>query len=166
MSKIVVFSDLHKVVDTIRYKNKSIVLVTGVFDLLHKAHIEFLRRAKAQGDFLFVGVESDERVKQLKGPDRPCEPLPIRLAKLAKREETDYVFALPVRFNNPSEHEKLMAMIAPNVLAVSSHTPFKSSKKRLVEKFGGKMEVVMEQDTSVSTTKLLGQGEKRRTLCK
>ena len=50
---------------------KKIVLATGCFDILHPAHLEFLALAKEQGDVLIVGLETDARVRQLKGKDRP-----------------------------------------------------------------------------------------------
>lgn len=55
-------------------KNKRkgrIVWVNGTFDVLHIGHIKLLEFAKAQGDYLIVGIDSDERIKQLKGPERP-----------------------------------------------------------------------------------------------
>ena len=47
------------------------IFVNGVFDLIHKFHIELLNYAKSLGDVLYVGIDSDERVRQLKGPTRP-----------------------------------------------------------------------------------------------
>src|SRR3990172_12032671 len=54
-----------------RSLGKKIVLVTGVFDLLHDEHRNFLKVAKKAGDFLIVGLESDTRVRALKGVGRP-----------------------------------------------------------------------------------------------
>ena len=50
-----------------------LVVVTGVFDLLHVGHLRFLQAARALGSRLVVGVESDERVRRWKGPDRPIQ---------------------------------------------------------------------------------------------
>ena len=47
------------------------VFVNGTFDVVHKAHIELLNYAKSLGDRLYVAIDADERVKQLKGPTRP-----------------------------------------------------------------------------------------------
>lgn len=53
-----------------RLKNKRI-FVNGTFDILHRGHIQLLEFAKSQGDFLTVAIDTDERVRQLKGPTRP-----------------------------------------------------------------------------------------------
>ena len=58
------------------------ILVTGVFDLLHQEHINFLTKAKAVGDILVVGLETDTRVKQLKGFNRPINSTKDRLQNL------------------------------------------------------------------------------------
>ena len=55
------------------------VLATGVFDVLHIEHIRFLAAAKQQGDRLIVGVESDVRVRAMKGPGRPLHDEQVRL---------------------------------------------------------------------------------------
>ncbi|HEX5570412.1 MAG TPA: adenylyltransferase/cytidyltransferase family protein, partial [Ktedonobacterales bacterium] len=55
------------------------VVVTGVFDLLHIGHLRFLEAARRLGDRLVVGVESDERVRRWKGPNRPIQTEDDRL---------------------------------------------------------------------------------------
>lgn len=52
---------------------KQIVFTNGCFDLLHIGHIRYLKEAKALGDFLFVGVNTDSSVQKLKGPTRPIQ---------------------------------------------------------------------------------------------
>jgi rfaE bifunctional protein nucleotidyltransferase chain/domain len=139
----------------LRRQNQTIVLATGVFDLLHTEHKKFLQAAKGMGDSLFVGVETDVRVKHLKGSGRPNWPLAQRLKKLAGFPAVDYVFALPEQFDQEEDHERFMAALKPDVLAVSSHTPHQDVKKRLVEKYGGKLKVVLEYNSKVSTTAIL-----------
>ena len=51
-----------------------IVFTNGVYDLLHRGHVEYLEEARALGDHLVVGVNSDESVRRLKGPQRPILP--------------------------------------------------------------------------------------------
>lgn len=50
---------------------KKIVFTNGIFDIVHKGHIDLLKFAKAQGDWLVVGLNSDRSARALKGPDRP-----------------------------------------------------------------------------------------------
>jgi D-beta-D-heptose 7-phosphate kinase/D-beta-D-heptose 1-phosphate adenosyltransferase len=62
-------------------KNRKI-FVNGTFDILHRGHIEMLEFAKSQGDFLTVAIDTDERVKKLKGPTRPINSANDRLFML------------------------------------------------------------------------------------
>ena len=134
---------------------QKIVLVTGVFDVLHGAHRNFLELAKAQGKVLLVGLESDVRVSQIKGQDRPINNQEIRLARLENWELADGVFILPEQFSLPLEHERVIAMIRPAILAVSSHTEHLEQKTRILQKYRGQVKVVFNQDPTTSTTQLL-----------
>jgi rfaE bifunctional protein nucleotidyltransferase chain/domain len=136
---------------------KSVVLVTGVFDLLHQEHIHFLQKAKALADILVIGIESDLRVKQLKGENRPIWNQDKRQAKLLQLHLTDGVFILPEQFSSKQDHENLIAQLKPNFLAVSSHTLHQEQKKELVEKYGGQLKIVLEHNPEVSTTQRLQQ---------
>jgi len=137
------------------HKNKlSIVLVTGVFDLLHQGHIQFLQKAKAKGDIIFVGLESDQRVKQIKGKERPLEPVEVRINKVAQLPFVDFVFALPVKFDS-IEREHLIKNVRPDFLAVSAHSEHLDQKRALVEKYGGKFTIVMDHDKRFSTSILV-----------
>tara|TARA_A100000164_G_C21880289_1_gene759896 strand:+ start:653 stop:1054 length:402 start_codon:yes stop_codon:yes gene_type:complete len=55
-----------------------IVFTNGCFDVLHRGHFELLKYAKAQGDYLIVGLNSDDSIKKLKGPSRPFFPVEDR----------------------------------------------------------------------------------------
>ena len=61
--------DLEKFIDT--NKNKKVVFTNGCFDILHRGHVAYMNEAKAQGDVLIVGLNSDASVKRLKGSERP-----------------------------------------------------------------------------------------------
>ncbi len=74
-----------------RAERKTVVWTNGCFDLLHVGHVRSLRMAKALGDVLVVGVDSDESVRQLKGPGRPIVPVHERVEVLASLESVDYV---------------------------------------------------------------------------
>ena len=130
----------------------TIVLVTGVFDLLHEEHIKFLRAAKALGDFLVVGVESDVRVRQIKGEGRPVESEQLRVQNVYNTHIPDVAFVLPEQFSTNADHEQLISEVRPNYLAVSEHTAHQTEKKVLVEKFGGQLKVVLPHNPLISTT--------------
>lgn len=69
--------------ETLRLTNTKVVLTNGCFDLLHTGHLYFLQMAKAQGDALFVAVNSSNSVKKLKGPKRPVQDDEARAYALA-----------------------------------------------------------------------------------
>jgi len=66
-----------------RRTSRRIVFTNGCFDILHRGHIAYLNRAKALGDILIVGLNSDQSVRKLKGPQRPINPLEDRAQVLA-----------------------------------------------------------------------------------
>lgn len=130
------------------------ILVTGVFDLLHQEHINFLTKAKAVGDILVVGLETDTRVKQLKGFNRPINSTKDRLQNLENLKIADKIFTLPKSFNTPQDHLALLQKIKPDILAVSSHTPNLTNKKQLMKKIGGAVKVVHQLNPHISSSKL------------
>ncbi len=150
-------------------EGKTIVLTTGFFDLLHAEHVNFLQKAKASGDVLIVGVESDERARKIKGEGRPIETQSLRCQKLldlrftAKRENgktgasqvVDYVIALPPDFDNNSAYDSLMSAVRSDIYAVSSHTSYLDNKQQLTEKYGGRLVIVHDWNPDISTTKII-----------
>lgn len=147
--------DLEVFLQEIADKQFELVLVTGVFDIVHRAHRQFLVQARLQGDRLIVGLESDARVKQLKGEDRPINAQEQRLKQLENLGVADHVFVLPEMFSKPSEHSALIKILNPKVLAISEHTPHKAEKEAIMKKHNGNVVVVMGQDTSISSSRLL-----------
>jgi len=82
------------------------VFVNGTFDILHTGHIELLNYAKSLGDQLIVGIDSDRRIKTLKGPDRPITREYDRWLMLKNLKAVDEV----VIFNNDNELIRLVSM--------------------------------------------------------
>jgi D-beta-D-heptose 7-phosphate kinase/D-beta-D-heptose 1-phosphate adenosyltransferase len=80
-----------RVLQSMPRSGQTVVFTNGCFDLLHRGHLESLRWAKAQGDVLIVGVNSDESVRKLKGMTRPIVSLEDRMEMLAGLECVDYV---------------------------------------------------------------------------
>ena len=76
-----------------REKGKRIVFTNGCFDILHRGHITYLSRAKALGDVLVVGLNSDASVRRLKGPGRPINTLDDRAQVLAALSAVDHIVA-------------------------------------------------------------------------
>ena len=72
--KVVEWPKLLDVRARLRREGKTVVWTNGCFDLVHIGHVQSLRAARAQGDVLVVGINSDEVVHKLKGPGRPIVP--------------------------------------------------------------------------------------------
>ena len=77
--------------DRLRRQGKRIAFANGCFDLLHVGHVRYLAGARAEGDVLVVGVNSDAAVRALKGPGRPLLPADARAELVGALESVDYV---------------------------------------------------------------------------
>lgn len=140
-------------------QKQSLTLVTGVFDLLHEEHLHFLQKAKKTADLLLVGLESDRRVKQIKGANRPINDQHQRLLNLQKLAIADFIFILPENFSTYEEHRQLIARIRPDFMAISSNTAFQDVKKRILAEFGGQLLIVHDFNPDWSSSKLIAQLE-------
>ena len=96
--------------------HSGIVLTNGVFDILHKGHIELLKFSKLQGNKLVVAIDSDERVRQLKGKDRPINNEEDRRRILETNRYVDSV----VTFNTTDELKSLYNTLSPDVIVKGS----------------------------------------------
>jgi cytidyltransferase-like protein len=134
---------------------KPVVLVTGVFDLFHKEHATFLMRAATYGKTLLVGIETDERVKIIKGEGRPVEPLSVRAQRIHDLPYVTAAFVLPDTMGDKRTQMQLLEYIKPNILAVSSHTNHLEEKQKSMHTIGGELLIVHQHNPEVSTTKIL-----------
>lgn len=94
-----------------RATGKTIAFTNGCFDILHEGHIFSLSAAAKEADYLIVGVNSDNSVKRLKGPDRPVNNEHSRALILANLAVTDAITV----FNEDTPHQ-LITAILPDVL--------------------------------------------------
>lgn len=84
---------LSEIVNDLKKQGKKIVFTNGCFDIIHKGHITLLNKAREAGDVLIVGVNNDNSIKKLKGPERPINNLEDRLTVLAGLQSVDYLIA-------------------------------------------------------------------------
>src|ERR1700689_3789994 len=89
--KIVSREGLHGIIEEHRQSGKKIVFANGVFDLLHAGHVRYLQAARAEGDLLLVGINSDASARKLKGEGRPILNERARAALVAALEDVNYV---------------------------------------------------------------------------
>ncbi|HZZ98626.1 MAG TPA: adenylyltransferase/cytidyltransferase family protein [Candidatus Saccharimonadia bacterium] len=148
------YQQLVKRAKQLREAGMTVVLATGIFDLFHAEHENYLRKAKAAGNLLIVAIESDIRARALKGEGRPIHTQEQRLNTISGLAYVDHAFILPEDFNTQEKYEQLIAELLPNIYAVSSHSAFLDNKRMLVEKYGGTLKIVHEHNPEISTTKL------------
>ena len=105
--------------EVVMYKK---VFVNGTFDLLHRGHIELLNYAQSQGGHVCVGIDTDERVREKKGPTRPIHNQEERKFFLENLKAVDEVRF----FSNDKELEGLVKSYQPDIMIVGSDWKDKS----------------------------------------
>jgi D-beta-D-heptose 7-phosphate kinase/D-beta-D-heptose 1-phosphate adenosyltransferase len=132
------FEELAECVDGHRRSGRRVVFTNGCFDILHRGHVSYLSRAKALGDVLIVGVNADEGIRRLKGPNRPINALPDRLQVLSALSCVDHV----VSFAEDTPHA-LIRVIRPDVFVKGGdYTRESLPEAGLVEELGGIVEIM------------------------
>jgi rfaE bifunctional protein nucleotidyltransferase chain/domain len=100
MQKTRSFKSVCRLAHLAQKQGKKVVFVHGIFDILHRGHVELLTRAKKLGDILVVGVDCDENAKDLKGLSRPINGQKARMFVLSHIDSVDYIFLIPHFFKN------------------------------------------------------------------
>jgi rfaE bifunctional protein nucleotidyltransferase chain/domain len=155
--KIVTREQLRQRVANWRGAGEKVTLANGCFDLLHVGHVRYLHAAKQLGGRLVVGINSDESVRGLKGPDRPLMPANERAEILAALQDVDAV----VVFSEP-DVRALIREIRPDVQAKGTDYTVDSVPERdVVREYGGRVEIVGDPKDH-SATQLIRQAGKRR----
>jgi rfaE bifunctional protein nucleotidyltransferase chain/domain len=148
--KLKSFEEIKAIVVGARNNGKRVAFTNGCFDLLHRGHVHVLRAARACADLLIVGINSDQSVKQIKGPARPVLPESDRCELVGAMEMVDFV----VLFNEPDPYT-LIAAIRPDVLVKGGDwNTDKIIGGDLVEKAGGEV-VVVPYIKGFSTTEIV-----------
>ena len=143
--------DAIALVQQARGSGKTIVFTNGVFDILHPGHVRYLRDARALGDLLVVGINSDRSVRTLgKAPDRPIIPEQERAEILEALAAVDAV----VVFDEETPHE-IVSALQPDILVKGADWAADAIVGRdIVEKRGGRV-VRVPLEPGHSTTALV-----------
>jgi D-glycero-beta-D-manno-heptose 1-phosphate adenylyltransferase len=137
-TKIKNISELKRLVRRAQKLRKRVVFANGCFDLIHVGHIRYLSDAKAQGDLLVVGINSDVSVARLKGSGRPLQSEAERCEILGSFECVDYI----TLFDDPTVDTLLLA-IKPDIHAKGTDYTKESVPERdTVLSYGGKVAIV------------------------
>ncbi len=124
-----------------------LVFTCGTFDVLHYGHISFLARAKALGDTLVVGVNTDASVTRLKGKDRPLCVLQHRVACLSALRFVNRV--VPFSEDDPCE---LIKLLKPDIVVKGSEYSSENAPEcKLIKEMGGLWIVLPSEPIHVST---------------
>ena len=135
-----------------RRAGRRIVFANGVFDLLHVGHVRYLQAARAEGDVLVVGVNSDRSTRTLKGEGRPILTEQARAALVAALAAVDYV----ILFDEP-DVKPLLRALRPDVHAKGTdYTPESVPERDLAASLGIRVAIVGDPKQH-STRDLLGR---------
>ncbi|MBI5599074.1 MAG: D-glycero-beta-D-manno-heptose 1-phosphate adenylyltransferase [Deltaproteobacteria bacterium] len=102
---------LKKLLRELKGRGKKVVFTNGCFDIIHAGHVRYLKKAKALGDMLIIGLNSDSSVRKIKGEGRPIVNQKDRAEVLSSLAPVDYV----VIFGGPTPI-KLVEAIRPDIL--------------------------------------------------
>ncbi len=147
MGRVVDIETLQRQRTALRQQNKTVVFTNGCFDIIHRGHVEYLTQAKALGDILIVGVNSDSSVRTIKGEHRPIVCEDDRAFLIANLCPVDY--ACIFREDTPLS---LITRLVPDVLVKGSDWDLDAIVgKDVVESHGGRVatiEFIPDRSTS------------------
>jgi rfaE bifunctional protein nucleotidyltransferase chain/domain len=118
-----------------------IVLAGGCFDILHIGHVRFLSEARGMGDYLIVLLESDKKVRKLKGRNRPVFIQSERAEMLSALRSVDLVVLLPM-IEDDGDYSNFVKKIKPDIIAVTENDPSVEKKRRQAEEAGGELRII------------------------
>jgi D-beta-D-heptose 7-phosphate kinase/D-beta-D-heptose 1-phosphate adenosyltransferase len=138
MGRVVTREQLIEIRQRLKAEGKKVVFTNGCFDLIHRGHVEYLRKAKALGDVLVVGVNSDSSVRRIKGEKRPIVGEEDRAEVLAALDAVDYVCL----FDEETPYALLQALV-PDVLVKGADWKVEDVVgKDIVERAGGSVQTI------------------------
>ncbi len=150
MKNILNHEDLKKIRLQLKDQNKKVVFTNGCYDILHAGHVDYLIKAKALGDVLIVGINSDKSVKMIKGKNRPIIPEEERAFLISNLKPVDYV----TFFDEPTPKE-LIELLIPDILVKGADWSVdKIVGRDVVEANGGSVKTISFVSNQ-STTKII-----------
>ena len=138
MGVVVTRAELVQVREKLKREGRKIVFTNGCFDIVHRGHVEYLTKAKALGDVLLIGMNTDASVKRLKGTTRPIVCQDDRAFVLSAFSAVDYVCL----FDEETPYDLIKA-VKPDVLVKGSDWAIDSIVgKDIVEEAGGMVQTI------------------------
>ncbi len=131
-------------------EGKKIVFTNGCFDIIHAGHVDYLEKAKSLGDVLVVGLNSDESIKRIKGPERPINIQEHRKRVLEALKPVDLVIVF-----DEDTPERLIKEIKPDVLVKGGDWKIENIVGAdFVKSYGGEVKTI-DFVYDISTTKII-----------
>ncbi len=151
-AKVLSVADLVRQLKSRREKGQTVAFTNGCFDVLHAGHVQYLAEARRQADCLVVAVNSDESVRQLKGPTRPLNAIDARALVLAGLQDVDFITIFA-----DATPAAVIEAVRPDVLVKGSD--YRKSDvvgAEFVESYGGRVHLADLRD-GFSTTNLIAR---------
>jgi D-glycero-beta-D-manno-heptose 1-phosphate adenylyltransferase len=127
-----------------------IILTQGSWDLIHIGHARYMREAKKHGDLLIVGVDSDEKIRKRKGPERPIVPQDERMEMVGHLRYVDLVTLKEL--GDPKWN--LIKLVRPDVLIATKRLEYSKKDVRELQKYCGKVILLESQATTSTSAKI------------
>lgn len=150
VNKTLSFSQAQEIRRQAKAAGKKVVFTNGVFDILHRGHVEYLQKAREMGDLLIIGLNSDASVRRIKGPQRPLCGQEDRAVVLSALACVDHI----VLFDEDTP-QKLIETLMPDILVKGAdYSVEQIVGADVVLKNGGKV-LPIELTPGRSTTELI-----------
>ena len=144
------YQRITQIVASLRDLGLRVALTSGSFDILHEGHSMYLEAARAFGDFLIVGVDSDDKIRKRKGPNRPAVPEQERLRMVTHQRGVGLVTLKPL--DEPTW--SLIKAVRPDVLVATVETYTPDQIAELEADWCGKVEVLDRMATVTTSARL------------
>jgi rfaE bifunctional protein nucleotidyltransferase chain/domain len=140
MGEIVTREKLGEIRERAKLHGKRVVFTNGCFDILHRGHVEYLRKAKSLGDILVIGLNTDKSVRAIKGKGRPIVPEEDRALLLSELRSVDYICLC-----DEETPALLIDFVVPDVLVKGGDYAIDEIVgKDIVEASGGEVVIIPE----------------------
>lgn len=152
MNKMVSWERAKEIVDRAKDSGAIVVFTNGVFDLIHPGHVRVLEKARSLGDLLVLGLNTDESVRRLKGPERPILTLNERAEVLSAIQFVDLI--VPFEEDTPYE---LINHLRPHILVKGGdYKPEEVVGRDLVDKV-----IIVPLKEGISTSEIIERIKER-----
>jgi len=152
MGELLTLEEAQALRQSLRNEGKTLVFTNGHFDLLHAGHLEYLEKARALGDALFVGVNGDASTRRLKGEGRPLVSESQRARLLAALEPV----SAAIIFDTDTADDLLQALQPEIYVKGGDYADKPLPERATVEAYGGRVELI-ELLSGHSTTRLINR---------